>query len=75
MGIGGRHAAHVARADDGARPVTHPYVVAIVHAVADGPVADAFLALLQLLQQPEIPRHCATAGQLSCRPVLQASMQ
>ena len=51
-------------------PVAHPDVVAIVHAIADGPVTDALLALLQLLQQPEVPRHCATAAGpvLSCVP-------
>ena len=61
-GVSSSGLAHVAGTNDGAGPVAHPKVVAIVHAVADGPVADALLTLLQLLQEPEVPWHCATAG-------------
>ena len=61
LGEAGR--AHVLRANDGSCPVPHHHIVAVLHPVAHRPVADALLAFLQLLQQPEIARHCRPAAQ------------
>eukprot|EP00232_Nephroselmis_pyriformis_P025035 CAMPEP_0182853760 /NCGR_PEP_ID=MMETSP0034_2-20130328/873_1 /TAXON_ID=156128 /ORGANISM="Nephroselmis pyriformis, Strain CCMP717" /LENGTH=106 /DNA_ID=CAMNT_0024984541 /DNA_START=348 /DNA_END=668 /DNA_ORIENTATION=+ len=47
----------VGGADDSASPTAHEHIVAVLHAIADGSVADALLALLQLLQQAEVARN------------------
>jgi hypothetical protein len=49
----------MAWADDGAVPVAHHIVVAVLEAVGARAVADALLALLELLEQAEIARDCA----------------
>jgi hypothetical protein len=50
---------YIGRADDGACPRPHEDVIAIiVHSIAHSSIADPLLPPLQLLQQPEAPRHC-----------------
>lgn len=56
---------HPRRTDDGARPAPHQDVVGRVHAIADGAISQPLLPLLQLLQQPKVPRHC----RLTSRPI------
>ena len=46
-------------ADDCAIPVAHHDIVAILEAVRARAVADALLALLELLEQPEIAWYCS----------------
>jgi hypothetical protein len=57
----------VAGADDRAVPRVHVHVVRVGHAVRDGAIADALLALLELLEQTEAPRHDCMAGRMSVR--------
>eukprot|EP00955_Chlamydomonas_euryale_P034848 349912-Chlamydomonas_euryale.AAC.3 len=45
------------RANDGAGPVGHFQILAVLHAITDGAVTETLLATLQLLQEPEIARH------------------
>jgi len=47
--------AYVSRADYGAVPVAHQDIIAIFEAVRARAVADALLALLELLEKTEIP--------------------
>lgn len=48
---------YVGRAENGAVPVGHEQVVAILQTVGAGFGAQALLALLQLFQQAEVARH------------------
>ena len=54
-----RRGAYMSWADDCAIPVAHHDIVAILEAVRARAVADALLALLELLEQPEIAWYCS----------------
>ena len=50
------------RPDDGSVPVAHHDIVAILEVtVGAGPIADAFLALLELFEKTEISRNYTTS--------------
>lgn len=50
----------VRRANDRPVPVAHQHVGPVVQAVAQRAIAQALLALLQLLQETEVARNCTT---------------
>ena len=53
----------MAGADDGAVPLAHEDVVAVLEAVGARAVADALLALLELFEQAEIAWYCPRIAQ------------
>jgi hypothetical protein len=46
----------MSRSDDSTIPIGHHQVVAVIEPIRARAVADAFLALLKLLEQPEVAR-------------------
>jgi hypothetical protein len=54
MRICGEKSTYVSWANDGAVPVGHEDIVAVLKTVGTRPVADALLTLLELLEQAEV---------------------
>lgn len=48
----------MAGSDDSAVPVAHHDIVAVLEAIRARAIADALLALLELLEQAEVPGDC-----------------
>lgn len=49
---------HMPRPNNGAVPVAHQDIVRVLETVGARPVANALLALLELLEEAEVARHC-----------------
>jgi len=49
----------MSRADNGAVPVAHRDIVAILETVRAGAVSDTLLALLKLFQEAKVSRNCS----------------
>jgi hypothetical protein len=45
----------MSRTNDGSIPMGHEYIVLVIEPIRARAIADALLAFLELLKQPEIP--------------------
>ena len=63
----------MARSDDSAVPVAHHDIVAVLEAVRARAIADTLLALLELLEQAEVPGDCDRNQVIPSRRIVQIS--